>query len=65
MKKTKLEEIRYVLDLSEGELSTLGAALHYCLFENPDFICCESCRAVGIKVFDMTLNVFMKNHKHS
>lgn len=65
MKKTKLEKIRYVLDLNEGELSTMGKALHYSLFEVPNYYCCEKCRAIGIKVLKMTFEVFMKNHKHS
>lgn len=65
MKKTSLKEIRYVLDLNEGELSTIAAALRYCLLEDPDFKCCDSCQAEGIKVLEMTMDLFMKNHKHS
>ena len=65
MKKTEMEKIKYVLYLNEGELSTMGAALHYCLFENPDFICCENCRAVGVKVLEKTFALFMTHHKHS
>ena len=65
MKKINLDEIIYPLSLHEDELSILGSALQYCLFETDEYIFCENCRIKGVKVLEMIFEVFRKNHKHS
>lgn len=65
MSKDKFNKIRYVLNLDEAELSILGSALHYCIFEITDFICCENCQKIGVDVLEEIFDLFKKNHKHT
>lgn len=60
MKKNNLNEINYPLTLREDELSILGSALQYCLFETNEYICCENCRIKGVEVLEMIFELFMK-----
>lgn len=65
MSKNKVNKINYVLELDEAQLSILGSALHYCISEIDDFICCENCQKIGIEVLEEIFDLFKRNHKHS